>query len=95
MAVVDLRPRLERVARVQIERHVQPLDRGPEAGVLRRVAVDDVRSRLPMIGWSSPNVTLVPGHLMPLEKIAELVLEAITAMTYFLIANVSNGRVAG
>ena len=40
MAVVDLRVARQRIARMQIERHVEPLHRRPERPVLRQVVID-------------------------------------------------------
>ncbi len=45
MAVVEFRPARQRIARVQIERNVERLDRAPERPVLREIVVGDVLRR--------------------------------------------------
>ncbi len=45
MALVDLRPAGDGVARVQVEGRVQPFHGGPEIAVLRRVVIDHVLGR--------------------------------------------------
>ena len=40
MALIDLGVARQRIARMQIERHVEPLDRRPERPVLRQVVID-------------------------------------------------------
>ena len=40
MAFIDLGVARQRIARVQIERHVEPLDRRPERPVLRQIVID-------------------------------------------------------
>src|SRR5689334_310185 len=45
MAVIDLAVARQRIARMQIERHVEPFDHGPERPKLRQIVVNDfVRS---------------------------------------------------
>ena len=45
MAFVEFGPARQRIARVQIERHVERFHRAPERPVLRRVVIEDVLGR--------------------------------------------------
>src|SRR5205823_13932294 len=47
MALINLAAR-QRIARMQIKRHIEPLDHGPERPILRQVVIDDVVRTAPL-----------------------------------------------